>query len=243
MSASTTELNAIVTGASSGIGRAIALAIAQGGGSVCISGRDAERLEDVAAAARRTARTVVAYRADLTEDAAVDGLRERVLRELPGFNVLVICSGAFAKGTIQATPVEELDVLLRTNIRTPYALIRAFLPALLSARGQIVFVNSSQGLRAGAASGPYAATQHALKALADSLREEVNEAGVRILSVYPGRTATPRIERLHKLEGRSYQPDLLMQPEDVAEVIVGSLLLPRTAEMTNVEIRPFIKSY
>jgi NADP-dependent 3-hydroxy acid dehydrogenase YdfG len=117
------------------------------------------------------------------------------------------------------------------------------LPLLKSRQGQIVFINSSQGLQAKGNTGPFAATQHALKAIADSLRQEVNADGMRILSIFPGRTATPRMKALYELEGRAYRPELLLQAEDIAQVVLDALLLPRTAEITNLEIRPHIKSY
>ncbi|MEI9953258.1 MAG: SDR family NAD(P)-dependent oxidoreductase [Pseudomonadota bacterium] len=104
-------------------------------------------------------------------------------------------------------------------------------------------MNSSVGLAASATLGPYAATQHALKALADALRAEVNAAGVRVLSVYPGRTATALMLARFSMEGRAYRPELLLQPEDVANVVISSLALPRTAEVTNINIRPMVKSY
>jgi len=110
-----------------------------------------------------------------------------------------------------------------------------------SRRGQIVFVNSSVGLIARANVGQYAATKHALKAIADSLREEVNADGVRVLSIFPGRTATPMQELVHKMEGRVYQPERFTQPEDIAQVVINTLALPRTAEVTDISIRPFRK--
>jgi NADP-dependent 3-hydroxy acid dehydrogenase YdfG len=122
-------------------------------------------------------------------------------------------------------------------------LTQALLPLLKSRQGQIVFINSSQGLQARGNSGPFAATQHALKAVTDSLRQEVNADGIRVLSVYPGRTATPRIQALYEVERRAYRPELLLQAEEIAQVVLNALLLPRTAEVTNVEIRPLIKSY
>ena len=79
--------------------------------------------------------------------------------------------------------------------------------------------------------------------MADSLREEVNAAGVRVLSVFPGRTATPTIERLFESEGRPFDPGVLLQPDDVASAVIGALSLPRTAEVTNLSIRPLAKSY
>src|SRR5438094_319306 len=74
--------------------------------------------------------------------------------------------------------------------------------------------------------GQYAATKHALKAIADSLREEVNPKGIRVLTVYLGRTATPMQQAVFQQEGREYHPDTLLQPEDVASVVVNALMLP-----------------
>lgn len=239
----TSELKAVITGANSGIGRAIAVAIASTGGSICLVGRDSQRLEAVAKIARADARTVLIQEADLNADAAVENLAHRVRQEFATLDVLVHCAGAFSMGAIEKTPVQQLDALYRTNVRMPFVLTQKLLPLLKAGQGQIVFINSSQGLDARANTGPFAATQHALKAITDSLRREVNADGVRVLSIFPGRTATPRMKALYEIEGHPYQPELLLQAEDIAQVVLSSLLLPRTAEITNVEIRPRIKSY
>jgi NADP-dependent 3-hydroxy acid dehydrogenase YdfG len=112
------------------------------------------------------------------------------------------------------------------------------LPLLKRSTGQVVFVNSTAGLVARARVGQYAATKHALKALADALREEVNADGVRVLSVFLGRTASSMQQYVHEAEGRRYAPDRLVQPDDVAAMIVHALCLPRTAEVTEMRIRP-----
>jgi len=122
-------------------------------------------------------------------------------------------------------------------------LTQLLLADLTASRGQIVFVNSSQGLKAAPGVGQFAATQHALKAVADSLRQEVNQEGVRVLTVFPGRTATPRTADICRLEGIPYQPELLLQPEDIATMISAALMLPRTGEVTNISLRPLHKSY
>ena len=88
----------------------------------------------------------------------------------------------------------------------------------------------------------YDATKHALKAIADALRGEVNPHGVRVLIVYLGRTATEMQAQIHRMENKPYQPELLLQPEDVASVIMNALSLPRTAEVTDIHIRPMIKT-
>ena len=91
-------------------------------------------------------------------------------------------------------------------------------------------------------SAQYDSTKHALRAIADSLRGEINEHGVRVLSVYLGRTASEMQEQICQMEGKPYRPELLLQPNDVASVILNALSLPRTAEVTDIWIRPMIKS-
>jgi NADP-dependent 3-hydroxy acid dehydrogenase YdfG len=111
----------------------------------------------------------------------------------------------------------------------------------------VVFVNSSAGVHAAAGIAQYAATKHALRALADSLRCEVNVDGVRVLTVYPGQTASPMQEELHRqrqlhaAETRPYRAGELLQPADVAAVVVNALGMPRTAEVTEVHVRPTVK--
>jgi short-subunit dehydrogenase len=138
-------------------------------------------------------------------------------------------------------PVEDFDQQYRINVRAPYVLTQALLPMLRSRPGQIVFINSSVGLRAKANVGQYAATKHALKAIADSLRDEVNKEGIRVLSVFLGRTATPMQAAIHEMEGRAYHAERLMQSDDVAAMVINALNLPRSAEVTDISIRPLRK--
>ncbi|MGH8730038.1 MAG: SDR family NAD(P)-dependent oxidoreductase [Burkholderiales bacterium] len=234
---------AVVTGASSGIGRAIALELAAQGSALCLIGRDEERLNACAQTARKKNVAVQTFRLDLTDDQEMGRLVSRLLDEHPEIHILVHSSGAWHKGTIETVPVAELDRLYRINLRAPYLLTQGLLPALKSARGQVVFINSTQGLGAAETVGPYAATKHGLKALADSLRKEINADGVRVISFFPGTTATHGSEKIFAQEGKSFQSELLLQPEDVAGMVVNTLSVPRTAEVTDVNIRPMQKTY
>jgi len=177
--------------------------------------------------------------ADLTQDADL----QRLARELTELEILVLAAGEYASGTVAETPVAAVDALYNANVRGNYTLIQAFLPALRKRRGSLVFVNSSTGLNARPGVAPFSATNHALKALADGLREELASDGVRVLSIYPGRTATPRLEAIYAAKGQIYKPELLLQPEDVAEVVLSALRLPETAEVTDISLRPHLKSY
>jgi len=234
---------ALITGASSGIGKAIALALAGQGTELFLAARGKEALSETAKEAQKAGASAHTCSLDLTKDEGISALGEKLEREAAGLNILVLCGGAIAHGPLEKAPIADLDLMYRSNVRGHYALIQTMLPLLRNAQGQIVFVNSSAGLRSPANAGQFSATQHAFRSLADSLRDEVNAYGIRVLSIFPGRTATPRMERLFAKEGRTYKPELLLQPEDIAEMVTHSLRLPRTAEVTDISIRPMQKSY
>jgi NADP-dependent 3-hydroxy acid dehydrogenase YdfG len=237
-----TDQIAVVTGASSGVGKAIALGLAAQGATLCLMGRHRDTLEAVAARARGAAQRVLCYQTDLALDDDIQKATKCLKRGLGGIDILVHSAGVISLGELEVTPVEDLDWHYRVNVRAPYTLTQALLPMLRLRRGQIVFVNSSVGLNARANVGQYAATKHALKALADSLREEVNPAGLRVMSIYLGRTASPMQASVHEMEGKAYHPERFMQPEDVAAVVLNALSLPRSAEVTDISMRPLRKA-
>jgi NADP-dependent 3-hydroxy acid dehydrogenase YdfG len=232
---------AVVTGASSGVGRAISLALAAQGATLCLIGRKLETLEATAKSVRSKVSRVLCYQADLTLDQDLQRLIARLQHDFSGIDLLIHSSGAISLGEIEIAPIEDFDWHYRINVRAPYVLTQALLPMLKIRLGQIVFINSSLGLNSRAKVGQYAATKHALKAVADSLRDEVNPAELRVLSVYLGRTAGPMQATLHALEGKVYHPERLLQPEDVAMVVLNALSVPRSAEVTDISIRPLRK--
>lgn len=234
---------AVVTGASSGIGKAIALGLAAQGASLCLVGRKLETLQSVADAAKGKASQHHCYQADLAVDREVDELIANIKRDIQSVDILVHSAGVIWLGPLEAATADQLDGHYKTNLRAPYVLTQGLLPALKSRQGQVLFVNSSAGLTAKANAGQYAASKHALKAVADSLREEVNPAGVRVLSLFLGRTASPMQAAVYAMEGKAYHPELLMQPEDVAAMAIHALTLPRSIEVTEISMRPLLKSY
>ena len=234
---------AVVTGAGSGIGKAIARALAAAGASLCLVGRTRETLEETADAVRTAAPRVTVSPTDLTLDHQVEQLRSRLTTEFGQVDILVHCAGVIFQGRIDNHSAQDFDRQYQANVRAPYLLTQALLPLLKVRPGQIVVINSSVGLRAPAGVSQFSATQHAVRAMADSLRAEVNKYQIRVLSVFPGRTATPRQARIYQREGRTYQPDLLMQPEDISLMISSALRLPKTAEVTDISMRPLLKSY
>ena len=218
---------AVVTGASQGIGKAIALELAGAQTSLCLVARRVKALEEVAQAAMRVSATPVHIRAlDLTEDDDVRRFAAFVGSELGRCDVLVLCAGAFGRGLVREAPVEQLDHLFRANVRAPYLLIQLLLPRLIARPrpGGIREFKSRPERRPD--DEPVCRDPARAKALADGLRAEENQSGVRVLSVFPGRTATPRIENLYQMEGKPYDPDVLLQSEDVASAIGTRALAP-----------------
>jgi len=232
-----------VTGATGGIGSAIAAALAERGAWLCLTGRDHRKLDGVASGLQAASPRVDRRSTDLTKDGDIEGLVQFVTDKFGRLDILVHCAGAIGHGKLETTPVASLDRQFAANVHGPLLLTQLLLPFLKKPSGQIVFINSSVGLTGRANTGHFSATQHAFKAIADTLREEVNSEGIRVLSVFPGRTATPRMQALHAEEGRPYQPERLLQPKDVASVVVNALSLPWTAEVTNISIRPMQRSY
>jgi short-subunit dehydrogenase len=232
--------SAVVTGASSGIGQAITLALAAEGLALRLVGRDTGRLEAVARAAKALARDVGWSAVDIADPRQIEDYAAQ-LRDEP-VAVLVHSAGVYTRGPHAERPADEAARAFAANVSGPMQLTQRLLPALRRTQGQVVFINSTQGLAPSAGVGLFAATQHALRAMADTLRDEVNAEGIRVLSVYPGRTATPRQERIFAMEGRPFAPDRLLQPQDIATMILAALKLPRTAEVTNLTIRPMQKA-
>jgi NADP-dependent 3-hydroxy acid dehydrogenase YdfG len=230
---------ALVTGAGGGIGQALARALAEEGAELWLVGRRRKLLEETAHACGGA--RVHVCPTDLTKTDEVTALSHEVSRECGRVDVLVHSAGVIGHGMIDDTEVDSLDEQYQANVRGPYLLTQQLLPLLRIGPGQIVFVNSSVVARAGASQ--FAATQHALRAVADSLRQEVNGEGIRVLNIFPGRTATSRQERLYAEESKPYRPELLLQPGEIATMAVAALKLPRTAEVTEIHIRPMLKSY
>jgi NAD(P)-dependent dehydrogenase (short-subunit alcohol dehydrogenase family) len=227
---------ALVAGASGDIGRAIAVALLEAGAEVFMLGRSLARLAEPPPPenSRDKCHFLVA---DLTDNAAL----ERIHAEISSkhrLDILVLSSGTYERSHEPAVFLGQIAA----NLLGPYALFQRVLPLLKRAQGQVVFVNSSQALRATAGLGQYAATKHAMKAVADSLRDEVNPHGVRVMSLFLGRTASERQRAIFASEGRPYPPERLIQPGDIAELVLSLLRLPRTAEVTEVVMRTMQKT-
>jgi NADP-dependent 3-hydroxy acid dehydrogenase YdfG len=232
---------AVVTGASSGIGKSIALELAEQEVTLCLLGRDLKSLQAVAEIAKQATRHVHCFRVDLTVNQEITDFSKSISQLFNGVDILVHCAGVISMGFLASASVEDFDWQYKTNVRGPYVLTQCLLPLLKSQQGQVVFINSSAIFNANPRLSQYAATKHALKAVADSFRQEVNADGIRVLNVYPGRTASPMQESVFRAEGKIYNPEILMQPRDLAMMVIEVLALPKSAEVTDIHLRPMTK--
>ena len=223
----------LVTGAGSGIGLALAHRLADRGDELVLVARDESR----AAALARTFPEAQVLVADLADPGTLNGLGRQV--DGPVDTVLHVA------GVVELSPVSRLRLAdweeqIAVNLTAPAVLTRELLPHLRESRGTVVFVNSSAGLSAGPEWSAYAASKFGLRALADALRAEEVEHGVRVSTVYPSRTATPMQEKVHEQEGRTYDSSRWISVDTVVDTILHVIDLPADATIPDVTVRPVV---
>ncbi|MEU6850485.1 SDR family oxidoreductase [Actinacidiphila alni] len=223
----------LVTGAGSGIGAAVARRLLERGDDLWLLARDAGRAKELAVAFPG-ARTLVG---DLGEPSR---LSWALGHQTPPdrLDSLLHIAGVVELGDIGDLTPKVWNETLAVNLVGPAELTRLLLPQLRLSQGHVVFVNSTAGLEAHAQWGPYGASKHGLKALADALRQEERANGLRVTTVFPGRTATPMQVKVHRQEGKAYDAERFMDPESVATAVLTAVDLPRDAEIVNLTVRP-----
>jgi NADP-dependent 3-hydroxy acid dehydrogenase YdfG len=216
----------MITGAGGGLGAAIATALAPTH-TLLLAGRPSDRLD--ALAERLGAPT---WPLDLTDPDSIEAAAE-VLTDL---DVLIHNAGVSYPGRVAESTVDEWRATLEVNVVGTVALTLALLPALRSARGHVVFINSGAGHNASPGLASYSASKFALRAFADSLRAD--EPDLRVTSVHPGRIDTDMQRDLIAYEGRDYVPEHFLAPETVAAVVAQAVATPPDGHVHEVVIRP-----
>lgn len=222
----------LITGASRGIGRAIAHELAADH-HLILGGRDRDALESLVSELP----SAEPFIADLSDPASLADAVGAL--ELPhGLDGVVHSAGILVSGTVEELTAEDWTRSFALNVTAVAELTRGLLPALRTARGTVVTINSGSGYTSGAAGGAYSASKFALRALTDALRAEEKEHGVRVSSVHPGRTATDMQRELRSFEGGEYQEEDYMRPQTVAATVGLALRLPADAAIDSLSVRP-----
>jgi NADP-dependent 3-hydroxy acid dehydrogenase YdfG len=220
---------ALVTGASRGVGAAIARSLADTH-DLLLGGRDATALDALCAelpAARPWA-------VELTEVTAAD------VQGIDRLDLLVHSAGVVRLGTLAETPVDDWRWTLEVNVVAVAELTRLLLPALRAARGHVILINSGAGQRANPNWGSYAASKFALRAFADTLREEEHHNGIRVTSIYPGRVDTDMQRDVRTQEGGPYEPERYLHADSVARVVKAAVTATPDAHVTEITVRPSV---
>jgi NADP-dependent 3-hydroxy acid dehydrogenase YdfG len=231
---------ALVTGASSGIGEAIALALSAAGAQVAAGARRQDRL---AALAERAPGEVLPLELDVADQHSVRAAVESTVQRFGRLDVLVNNAGLMLNGLIDGADTTEWDRMIGTNLLGTLYMTHAALPHLLESQGTVVQVSSTSGRIANAGAGVYAATKFGVNAFSESLRQEVTARGVRVVVVEPGFTATELTSHISDPGSRAMAAQLAtqmrtLQPHDIAAAVLYAVTQPAHVAVNEILIRP-----
>jgi len=227
---------ALITGATEGIGRAIAFALGAAGYKVGVCARTESKLRDLLTELRAKGITTAGLPCDVGDEAAVDRLTRHVVAELGSIDTLINNAGIGILKPLQELTTAEWDATMATNLRSLFLVTRAVLPGMRQRkRGSIVNVSSLAGRNGLAGGTAYSASKHAVLGFSRSLMLEVRQDNVRVIAVCPGSVDTPLLHQQSMLK-----PDFakILRPEDVAQTVLDLLRLPERALVSEVDIRP-----
>lgn len=224
----------VVTGASSGIGRAIAKAFGAEGAAVWLGARDEKALADAAREVEEAGGEARWHRLDVTDESSVAAFAARIAREAPGVDVLVNNAGVGAWGRVEDTDAATWRRVLDTNLTGPFLVTKALLPQLRRREGrrQVVNIVSVAGKSAGAGGGTYSASKFGLRGWTEALASELAGEGIRVTAVLPGYVATPMVEGAAAKER-------MIQPDDLARTLVDLTLLPESIFVDEITVWPW----
>ncbi len=234
---------ALVTGASSGIGEATAVALAAEGAAVAIAARRVDRLDTLKAKLEAEGARVVAVELDVTDEAACRAAVERTVQELGGLDIVINNAGVMLLGPIEGADTQDWRRMVETNVLGLMYVTHAALPHLLERGGDVVQVSSVAGRVARAGSGVYNASKFAVGAFSESLRQEVTTRGVRVTLVEPGAVATELQSHITHADTKAGIEKWIagmrpLQSDDIARAVVYVVTQPAHVSVNELTIRP-----
>lgn len=227
--------NAVITGATQGIGKAIAEKLLQEGFSVAICARsktDLDELKNKWTKAYPEAR-IIAYEADVSDKDAVKSFAEIVLKTFSQIDILVNNAGLFFPGQLATEPEGHLETLMAVNVYSAYHLTRELLPVMKQKKsGHIFNMCSIASLKAYENGGAYSITKYALLGFSENLRQELMEDNIRVTAIMPGATWS------RSWSSAGLPEERFIKAEDIAAMLWASFLLSSQADVESIVIRP-----
>lgn len=231
-----TQRVALVTGATEGIGRALAFALGKAGWSVGVCARTADKVTELLRDLAAADVTSAGIPCDVSDAEQVEALMAHVVERLGPIDALVNNAGVLYGKPVMELSLEEWDRTFAVNVRGLFLTSRAVIPSMRErGAGSIVNIASLAGRNGFAGGTAYSASKHAVLGFSKSLMMEERKNGIRVIAVCPGSVATPMLADQPMLPVNA---DRILQPEDVANTIVAALELPARALVSELDIRP-----
>jgi short-subunit dehydrogenase len=231
----------LIAGATGGMGSELARALAREEAALVLIDKDEARLaefrEELQQSSQVAARILAADLGKPLDAETLLALSD-VARDT---DILVYAAGYILPAPVEQVSDADFEIQFQVNFGSAFRLVRLLIPKLKEKKGQVVMINSSIINYPKSDLSVYAASKHALAGFTESLRQELNPYGVRVISLVPGKTATKMQDDLARDTGISNHPERMIQPADIAATVIHALKLPTTAELTDLYIRPMQK--
>lgn len=224
----------VVTGATSGIGLSLSVLLAQEEMRLFLIGRSFAALKDKLSNVDRDFEATF-IELDLENENEIND-KLKVIKKENSIDCLIHCAGAISHELFESDKLKNLDRQYKVNLRSVYQITQFLLSSLKDSKGTILFLNSTAGLDAWENLSQYAATKHALRAMATSLRKELKGFCVKVTSLFCGSTDTPMQETVQMARNNIYDSKKFMNPEEVGKIIVSILKLPNEVMISELTV-------
>ncbi|MCB2205684.1 SDR family NAD(P)-dependent oxidoreductase [bacterium] len=226
---------ALVTGASSGIGRNLTLELLRDGANVAACARSQYRLDELREAAKALPGKLVIGSVDVSDEDQLHAFVEKAEMLLSPISIVIANAGFGVFKPLTEMKTSEFDAVMATNVRGVWVTLHETVPGMVERKeGDVVVVASLAGKNGFAGGTAYSASKFAVRGIAQSLMHEVREHNVRVFSVFPGSTDTSFFDGTPMSPNR----DRILRAEDVADSILHALRAPRRALSSEIDIRP-----
>jgi NADP-dependent 3-hydroxy acid dehydrogenase YdfG len=223
--------SALITGASKGIGRSVALKLAETGLTIFATARNVSELKNLQKEIEDRSGTCHFYSAELTDEVQLDRMIEEITSLELEIKVLVQNAGIALVGGVEKMPFSDWQKTININLSAPFMITQKCIP-LLGKESHIFFINSVAGYQTFPEWSAYCASKWGLRAFADSLRQELNPKGIKVTSVYPSSVDTPMQDKIPY----DWDRDKMLKSDDIAETLISCYQQPAHVQIKDIHL-------